>query len=193
MTASQALKKPTGDMHSGGNRHASDADGAFSRGTKDKTTYSQFQDTVALIEKAHRVLLDTVKDELARLRISDLNATQAVMIYKIGEKSVPVGELTGGWIYNGTNPSYNLKQLKEAGYVESARCNRDMRIVRVRLTEKAKSTSRVISELFERQSEQFMKRSSSSVDDIIGTVEALHCLERQLLASLERAYRFIRS
>ena len=192
MSASHAHTTPRTLMHNDAASLERNLVVAYSKAQASQTGQELFRDTVDLLEKAHRVLMDTIKDELARLRIDNLNPTQAIIVYRIGNKSVPVGDLTSGWIYNGTNPSYNLKHLKQAGYVTTSRCSHDLRIIRVTLSEPGKDIARTISQLFERQSRLFMERTSSSVEDVTRTVETLHNIERQLLTSLGRSSRFIR-
>lgn len=192
MSASHALKKPRTQIPNDAAPSERNLVVAFSKAQVSQTGQELFCDTVGLLEKAHRVLMDTVKDELVRLRIDSLNPTQAIILYRIGDKSVPVGDLTSGWVYNGTNPTYNLKHLKQAGYVTTSRCRHDLRIIRVTLSEQGKDIARTISQLFERQSRLFMERTSSSVEEINQTVETMHNIERQLLASLGRSGSFIR-
>ena len=69
--------------------------------------------------------------------------------------------------------SYNLKKLVDMGFMHHQRCEIDRRSVRVRLTEKGRDVHKVVSELFQRQSEILNK------DAMIGG-ENLHALNDQL-------------
>ena len=93
-----------------------------------------YLETVSLIERLYRQFLDVVKDELDRLEVDDINNVQCLILYNIGKDELTVGELTQRGCYMGTNVTYNLKKMIEAGYVTQQRSPRDKRSVRVRLS-----------------------------------------------------------
>jgi DNA-binding MarR family transcriptional regulator len=93
-----------------------------------------YLETVSLIERLYRQFLDVVKDELDRLEVDDINNVQCLILYNIGQDELTVGELTQRGCYMGTNVTYNLKKMIEAGYVTQQRSPRDRRSVRVRLS-----------------------------------------------------------
>jgi DNA-binding MarR family transcriptional regulator len=72
-------------------------------------------------------------------------------LYNIGDNEVTAGELTGRGYYLGSNVSYNLKKLVQAGFVNHQRSTTDRRSVRVSLTDKGREISNVVNRLFERQ------------------------------------------
>ena len=94
-----------------------------------------YLDTLALVERLHRLLLDVIKDEFERLGVLEINAVQALLLFNIGEHEVTAGELRTRGYYQGSNVSYNLKKLVELGYMHHQRSEIDRRSVRVRLTE----------------------------------------------------------
>src|SRR4030042_4707843 len=67
------------------------------------------------IERLHRLLLDVIKDEFERLGRSDVNGVQALLLYNIGDAELTAGELTSRGYYLGSDVSYNLNKLVEAG------------------------------------------------------------------------------
>lgn len=112
-----------------------------------------YLDSLSMIERLHRLLLDVIKDEFERLGVLEINAVQALLLFNIGDNEVTAGELRSRGYYQGSNVSYNLKKLVDMGFMHHQRCEIDRRSVRVRLTEKGRDVHKVVSELFQRQSE----------------------------------------
>jgi len=109
--------------------------------------------TLSLIERLHRLLLDLVKDEFERVGRFDINAVQALLLFNIGAKTTTAGDLRSRGYYQGSNVSYNLKKLVEAGYIHHERSDVDRRAVRVRLTEKGMDVHFLVADLFRRHSD----------------------------------------
>ncbi len=97
---------------------------------------SGYAQTIALIERLHRRFLDVLRVELERLGIDQINNVQSLLLANIGDEEVSVGELMTRGYYLGSNVTYNLKRLVEAGLVEQQRSRHDRRVVRVRLSER---------------------------------------------------------
>ncbi|HLO79087.1 MAG TPA: MarR family transcriptional regulator [Magnetospirillum sp.] len=93
-------------------------------------------DIVHLIERLHRHFLDVLRTEMRRLGIEDINAVQALLLYNIGENEVVIRDLKDRGYYQGSNVSYNIKALTEAGYLTQERSPHDRRSVRLKLTDK---------------------------------------------------------
>ena len=103
-----------------------------------------YLETLSMVERLHRLLLDVVKDEFERLGIIDINSVQALLLFNIGDNEVTAGELKTRGYYQGSNVSYNLKKLVECGYMHHQKCDVDRRAVRVRLTEKGRDIRTII-------------------------------------------------
>ena len=114
---------------------------------------AQYLDSLALVERLHRLLLDVIKDEFERLGILEINAVQALLMFNIGENEVTAGELKSRGYYQGSNVSYNLKKLVEMGFMHHQRCEVDRRSVRVKLTPKGRHIREVVEALFARHAE----------------------------------------
>jgi DNA-binding MarR family transcriptional regulator len=112
-----------------------------------------YLEALALVERLHRLLLDVIKDEFERIGILEINAVQALLLFNIGDNEVTAGELKSRGYYQGSNVSYNLKKLVEAGYMHHQRCEIDRRSVRVRLTAKGRDVRNVVEALFVRHAE----------------------------------------
>ena len=116
----------------------------------DRGFAAEYLDSLALVERLHRLLLDVVKDEFERVGVLEINPVQALLLFNVGDNEVTAGELKTRGYYQGSNVSYNLKKLVEMGYMHHQRCEIDRRSVRVRLTDKGREIRAVVSELFER-------------------------------------------
>src|SRR6056300_1540143 len=112
-----------------------------------------YLDSMALVERLHRLLLDVIKDEFERLGVLEINPVQALLLFNVGEKEVTAGELKSRGYYQGSNVSYNLKKLVDNGFMHHQRCEIDRRSVRVRLTEKGRGVHAIVTELLERHAQ----------------------------------------
>ncbi len=99
-----------------------------------KTAYLEM---IRLIERMHRRFLDVLRTELTRMEVKNLNAVQALLLSNIGEEEIVIRDLVERGYYQGSNVSYNIKKLVEAGYLDQERSEHDKRSVRIRLTAKA--------------------------------------------------------
>jgi len=120
-------------------KDADDAPGAI---------WTGYLESLALVERLHRLLLDVIKDEFERLGILEINAVQGLLLFNIGDNEVTAGELKSRGYYQGSNVSYNLKKLVEYDFMHHQRCEIDRRSVRVRLTDKGRKVRDVVQDLF---------------------------------------------
>lgn len=105
------------------------------------------------IERMHRRYLDLLRMSLTRLGVNDVSPVQAVLMFRIGGDELSVRDLLDRGYYMGSNASYNLKQLVDAGYVERNVSPRDRRSARIRLSPKGEQlcdTLRTIHEGYHR-------------------------------------------
>ena len=129
----------------------------------------EFLDSIGLLERLHRLLNDTVKDEFERLGVSDLTPVQAMLIYNLGGNEVSASELRTRGYYQGSNVSYNLKKLVQMGYVHYVRCTLDRRSIRVSLTPRGIHIREVVLDLFSRHAEA-LSQSGVLDDPLLGQV-----------------------
>jgi DNA-binding MarR family transcriptional regulator len=138
----------------------------------------RYVEALTLIERLHRRLLDVIKDEFERQGDPEVNPVQALLLFNIGDAELTAGELKTRGHYQGSNVSYNLKKLVEAGYVNHERSTSDKRSVRVRLTPRGQEIRKKIEALYNRQ--------VLSITDVAGLpVEEFERLNKAL-ARLER-------
>src|ERR1700760_327659 len=109
-----------------------------------------YLEALNLVERLHRQLLDVIKDELDRRDEREINSVQALLLFNVGDQELTAGELRTRGHYLGSNVSYNLKKLVEAGYIHHERSEADRRSVLVRLTDKGELVRKMLRELFER-------------------------------------------
>ncbi|WP_025313180.1 MarR family winged helix-turn-helix transcriptional regulator [Roseicyclus elongatus] len=137
-----------------------------------------YMESLSLVERLHRLLLDVIKDEFERLGILDINAVQALLLFNIGDNEVTAGELKSRGYYQGSNVSYNLKKLVEMGYMHHQRCEIDRRSVRVRLTEKGRQVRDAVADLFERQANGLERQGVLDLDGLDRVNHSLKRMER---------------
>lgn len=58
-----------------------------------KALMASYLESLALVERLHRLLLDVVKDEFERLGVLEINSVQALLLFNVGENEVTAGEL----------------------------------------------------------------------------------------------------
>ena len=109
-----------------------------------------YLETLNLVERLHRQLLDVIKDELDRRDEREINSVQALLLFNVGDQELTAGELRTRGHYLGSNVSYNLKKLVESGYIHHERSEADRRSVLVRLTPKGEVVRDMLRELFDR-------------------------------------------
>jgi DNA-binding MarR family transcriptional regulator len=134
--------------------------------------------SLKLIERLHRLLLDVIKDEFERLGRADVNSVQALLLYNIGDAELTAGELTSRGYYLGSNVSYNLKKLVDAGYIDHKRSTTDRRSVRVSLTDKGQEVCKVVNGLYQRQLKSLQQVGGIGPSELETLNKALIRLER---------------
>lgn len=139
---------------------------------------ASYRDTLSLVERLHRLLLDVIKDEFERLGILDVNAVQALLLFNVGENEVTAGELKSRGYYQGSNVSYNLKKLVEMGYMHHERCAIDRRSVRVRLTGEGRRVRDLVADLIARHSAGLQERNVLTLEAVEDVNARLKRLER---------------
>ena len=107
-------------------------------------TYSNI---IKLIERLHRHYLDVLRAELTNLGIVDINPVQALLLSNIGDENVVMRDLKDRGYYQGTNVSYNIKNLTSMGYIKQERSKQDKRAVRLTLTDKGVNLCEKVAEL----------------------------------------------
>jgi DNA-binding MarR family transcriptional regulator len=123
------------------------------RTAPEKPFVAEYLETLSLVERLHRLLLDVIKDEFERLNILEINSVQALLLFNIGDNEVTAGELKSRGYYQGSNVSYNLKKLVDLGYMHHERCQIDRRSVRVRLTPRGRELRETLAGLFQRHAD----------------------------------------
>lgn len=109
-----------------------------------------YLESLALVERLHRRLLDVIKDEFDRRGRADVNSVQALLLYNIGDNDVTASELRTRGYYLGSNVSYNVKKLVELGYLSHQRSRVDRRSVRIRLAPKGREVHEIVCQLYEK-------------------------------------------
>ncbi|MEF3366029.1 winged helix DNA-binding protein [Methylocystis sp. 9N] len=137
-----------------------------------------YLEALTLVERLHRRLLDVVKDEFDRRDRGDVNSTQALLLYNIGDKDLSASELRTRGYYLGSNVSYNVKKLVEIGYLHYARSRLDRRSVRISLTPKGKEIHDIVAQIYEKHAATVEQIGGVSCDEFRTLNTSLSRLER---------------
>ena len=138
----------------------------------------RYLESLNLVERLHRQLLDVIKDELDRRGERVVNSVQALLLFNIGDQELTAGELRTRGHYLGSNVSYNLKKLVESGYIHHERSDIDRRSVHVSLTDKGREIRDVVAKLFDRHLESIEAVGNVCGQDFEDLNTSLKRLER---------------
>lgn len=133
-------------------------------------------DIARLIERSHRRFLDLLRMELAKLGIDDISPSQVMLLFTLGSDELSVRDLLERGHYLGSNASYNLKQLVDAGYVHRSASQRDRRSARLKLTAKAVALCENIRSMHDSVHRQSM-RDETDAHDLLTAYNVLRRLE----------------
>ena len=133
---------------------------------------SLYLETLQLVERLHRRLLDVIKDEFDRNSRTDINAVQALLLFNIGDSVLSAGELRSRGFYLGSNVSYNLKKLVDLGFINHQKSRVDRRAVKVSLTEEGTEIAAMVAELYDRH---------------IGSIDKVGGLDEQEFSKMNRS------
>ena len=138
----------------------------------------RYLESLNLVERLHRQLLDVIKDELDRRGERVVNSVQALLLFNIGDQELTAGELRTRGHYLGSNVSYNLKKLVESGYIHHERSDVDRRSVHVSLTDKGREIRDIVTKLFDRHLESIEAVGNVNGQDFEDLNTSLRRLER---------------
>ncbi|HUZ75406.1 MAG TPA: winged helix DNA-binding protein [Stellaceae bacterium] len=147
-----------------------------------------YRDVIGIIESMHRRFLEVVKVELDQLGVRDINNVQAMILFRLGDAEMTIGELMYRGCYLGSNISYNLKGMVTSGYVLQERSMHDRRSTRVRLSEKGAALSAKIAAMHERHF-ALLQLETLKADDLVGASKTLKRLERYWMQAVQLGVR----
>ncbi len=137
-----------------------------------------YLESLQLVERLHRRLLDVIKDEFDRQGRSDINSIQALLLFNIGNAELTAGELRTRGYYLGSNVSYNLKKLVDLGFINHQRSRIDRRSVRISLTPKGNAIAEVVAKLYERHVGSIEQVGGINQEEFKSMNKALQRLDR---------------
>jgi DNA-binding MarR family transcriptional regulator len=145
---------------------------------KTVTIMPAYAHTIMLLERLHRRMQEVVKDALDRAKIDEINAVQALMLYNIADQELTVSELRARDYYTGSNSSYNVKKLVEAGYICYAKSRVDRRCARISLGERGKEIHALVARAYERHARTLDCVGGVEVNDLSAINHSLGKLDR---------------
>ncbi|HEV7327954.1 MAG TPA: winged helix DNA-binding protein [Bosea sp. (in: a-proteobacteria)] len=137
-----------------------------------------YLESLTLVERLHRRLLDVIKDEFERRNRDDVNSVQALLLYNIGDAELSASELRTRGYYLGSNVSYNVKKLVELGFLHHARSRIDRRSVRISLTDKGREVHHIVKGVYDKHVRTVEQIGGIAADDFERMNNALLRLER---------------
>src|ERR1700688_3430035 len=137
---------------------------------------NDLSEVVVLAESVHRRFLEAIQLEIDARNIRDINNVRALMLLNIGDTKMSSGELISRQCYLGSNVSYNLKKLTEAGYVIHERSTHDRRVMMVRNSPKGAELCAVLQEMTARHI-QALARDGFKMEDLITCRQVLRTLQ----------------
>ena len=143
-----------------------------------KSFMTHYLESLALVERLHRLLLDVIKDEFERVGVIEINPVQALLVFNIGDNEVTAGELKSCGYYQGSNVSYNLKKLVDIGYMHHQRCRIDQRAVLVGLTQRGQNIRDIIALLFARHAQGLIEGNTLEAQSVMNISHILNRVER---------------
>jgi DNA-binding MarR family transcriptional regulator len=150
----------------------------YSQSSEQSNVAPLYIESLNLIERLHRRLLDVIKDEFDRQGRDDVNSVQALLLHNIGDKELTASELRTRGYYLGSNVSYNVKKLVEMGYLHHARSRVDRRSVRISLTPKGREVHEIIRSVYVKHINTVEKIGGVSSSEFERLNNALGRLER---------------
>jgi len=155
------------------------------RGTPATSHVNHF-DLVRVIERMYRRYLDRLRIDLIRIGADDISPAHAMLLFTIGDDDLSVRDLMDRGHYLGSNASYSLKQLVQAGYVDRTASARDRRSARIRLTEKGRKLCSAIKAADEVNQDQVVQ-SEKDLQALGDTFAMLRKLEVLWATDLQQA------
>jgi DNA-binding MarR family transcriptional regulator len=152
-------------------------DGGERNGVRMGVNQNDFLDVFVLAERLHRQFLESIQLELDLMNIRDINNVRALMLMNIGDAEMTVGELLWRGCYLGSNVSYNLKKLTDAGYVIQERSSHDKRVIMVRSSQKGADLCAMLQGMNARHISA-LDRSDFKVEDLSSCRQMLRTLQR---------------
>ena len=145
---------------------------------QEQVIHNLYLESVHLVERLHRRLLDVIKDEFDRSGRDDINAVQALLLFNIGSSELTAGELRSRGYYMGSNVSYNVKKLVDMGFINHSRSRIDRRSVRISLTDKGQDIAETVSKLYQRHVGSIHKVGGIGTDEFGQMNKLLQRLDR---------------
>jgi DNA-binding MarR family transcriptional regulator len=142
------------------------------------SSFELYEESLRLVERLHRRLLDVVKDEFDRHGRNDINSVQALLLANLGESELTAGELRSRGYYLGSNVSYNVKKLVDQGFLHRKPSKADKRAVWISLTPKGEEICAIVKDLYSRHLSSLEPVAGFGDEELISLNGALQRLER---------------
>jgi DNA-binding MarR family transcriptional regulator len=141
--------------------------------------HSEYLDIYTSAERLHRLFLDVIQAELDALNCRDINNVRALILLNVADSEMTASELQWRGCYLGTNVSYNLKKLTEAGYVIQTRSDHDRRVIMVRNSPKGLALYERLRAMNDRHINELTNGgASANLEEVLTWRKTVRALER---------------
>ncbi|MDR1034879.1 MAG: winged helix DNA-binding protein [Holosporales bacterium] len=115
-------------------------------------------------EKAFRVFLDIIKQELDNLGIVDISSIQAFILMNVNDNVITMGEVLSRGYYVGSNASYNLKKMISNGYMKQNPSDYDKRASYLSLTDKGLELCKKLESIIDNHMSRFESTATGRLE-----------------------------
>jgi len=137
-----------------------------------------YLETLQLLRRTHRALLDVVEDALERAGIANVTATQALLLHGVADGSPKCGELYAAARYTGKNVTYSVNKLVALGLLERRQSAADRRGVNITLTGRGRIIHDLVEALFARHAATLAKLGDVNLDEFATIARSLRRLDQ---------------
>lgn len=111
-------------------------------------------DVLKSLDKVYRNFLRNLKSHLTVNGYKNINPTQALIVYYVGPRTIKATEVVSQEFYNGSNASYNIRQMIDHRYLISFPCENDGRVIFLSLAPKGLEIYSFMVSLFTKHQDQ---------------------------------------
>ena len=135
-----------------------------------------YLETIVTLEKSYKNFLNIMKHEAENSGFSDINSTQIIMIYNIGNSKMTISKISQKSLYTKSNSTYNLKKLLESGYIKQEVSNHDKRSSYISLSSKGKKIHKFMIAVITKHLDALGKQniSKNDIDNIYHSLQQLN-------------------
>jgi DNA-binding MarR family transcriptional regulator len=118
----------------------------------------------SLSENLNHTFLQSLKRNLVKNKINDINSIQCLILYNIGTKKINVSDIKNQNYYIGSNVTYNLQKMIENNYLIKEKSLLDGRNQEIKLSKKGLSLYMQLNQIFSEWNKNIKNNGFSEKD-----------------------------